>query len=404
MDIGNLGIEQQIDLDIQHEHEHHHPPLSRYGYGYGYHSFTVFMKRAPIHDDDDDDAVARKGKVVTTTGGCRCTTTKAPPILVDELIREILLRIPFQFAKDHFRHLMALDVDRALTHTRVAYYDLALSYPTIGVFCLRSVFGNPPHHEPTKVVTYQGRRYRLIIGSCNGLLCLHDRESDRHGVLHRAMLWNPCTGLTSPPLEIGGAFTVCGFGYDNVNDKYKLFGIVENKQSESVTRIFTFGPNSTWRTMQDFPCRLRDINNRVFLTYTQFSVPSRDSNDDPRVYPTLGTLRGCLDVCYETKKTHWTIWLMKDYGVPHYWTKLAIIPHHPSLVRRPTNIALRLIHMLKNNVLLAIAPNRKFVLFNLNDGSIDFPNIDSSGDGACPHIVLCLSIVRQGSFTSIMKP
>ncbi|MED6201614.1 hypothetical protein PIB30_096751 [Stylosanthes scabra] len=56
-------------------------------------------------------------------------------------------------------------------------------------------------------------------------------------------------------------------------------------------------------------------------------------------------LRGCLAVCYDTNKTHWTIWLMKEYGVP------------------------------------AIAPSGKLVLFNLNDGSIHFPNIDSSGDG-----------------------
>ncbi|MED6127412.1 hypothetical protein PIB30_087879, partial [Stylosanthes scabra] len=207
------------------------------------------MKRGPIHDEEDD-AVARKGKVVTTTGGSpqllRCTTTKPPPpILLDELIGEILLRIPAtslvrlrnsictswrtlisssQFASDHLRHLMALDVDRALTHTRVAYYGIAESYPTIGVFSLRSVFENPPY-EPTQVVTYEGRRYRLIIGSCNGLLCLHDEEGDGDDMRHRAMLWNPCTGLTSPPLEIGGAFTVCGFGYDHVNDKYKLFGI-----------------------------------------------------------------------------------------------------------------------------------------------------------------------------------
>ncbi|MED6213215.1 hypothetical protein PIB30_091105 [Stylosanthes scabra] len=112
-----------------------------------------------------------------------------------------------------------------------------------------------------------------------------------------------------------------------------------------------------------------------------FSLPSRDSDDDSRVYPKLGILRGCLAVFYETNKTHWTLWLMKEYGVPQSWTKLAMIPHHPALVRRPLNKALRLIHMLKNNVLLAIAPSGKFVLLNLNDGSIHFPNIDSSRDG-----------------------
>ncbi|MED6146760.1 hypothetical protein PIB30_037665, partial [Stylosanthes scabra] len=78
----------------------------------------------------------------------------------------------------------------------------------------------------------------------------------------------------------------------------------------------------------------------------------------------------------------WTLWLMKEYGVLQSWTKLAIIPHHPSLFGRYSScLVLRPIHMLKNDVLLGIAPCGKFVLLNLNDGSIVFPNIDSSGDG-----------------------
>ncbi|QHO32766.1 F-box/kelch-repeat protein [Arachis hypogaea] len=356
----------------------------------------------------------------------RCTTTKPPPILLDELIAEILLRIPArslvrlrnsvcsswrtlisssQFAKDHLRRSMA--ADPALTHPCIAYYSSRYSYPTIGVFSIRSVFENRPH-EPTKVVAYEGRRHRLIIGSCNGLLCLHDNE--------RAMLWNPCTGFTSQPLEIGGIFYVSGFGYDHVNDKYKLF-LIEEKKSGSVTRIFTFGPNSTWRTIQDFPYRLHDPNNKAILmntvghfvsgtgtlnwllcsgltsfvavlsldlvkeTYSQICLPSRDSDDDLSVFPELATLRGCLAVCYETKKTHWTLWIMKEYGLPHSWTKLAIIPCHPLLLDPPLNSALEPMYMLKNDVLLVNSPNGKFVLCNLNDGSINFPNIDSSGDG-----------------------
>ncbi|QHN80206.1 hypothetical protein HN51_057311 [Arachis hypogaea] len=391
------------------------------------------MKGDPILDDDDD-SVARKDKAVTTTEEwpellC-CTTTKPPPILLDELIAEILLRIPArslvrlrnsvcssfrtlisssQFAKDHLRRSMA--VDPALTHPRIAYYSYRLSYPAIGVFSIRSVFENRPH-EPTKVVAYEGRRHLRMIGSCNGLLCLHDEE--------RAMLWNPCTGFTSQPLEIGGIFFVCGFGYDHVNDKYKLFlnFLVEEKKSGGpVTRIFTFGPKCTWRTIQDFPHRLCDPGKKAILsnlvglfvsgtgtlnwllcssrtsfvavlsldlvkeTYSQISLPSRDSDDALRVFPQLATLRGCLAVCYETKKTHWTLWIMMEYGVPESWTKLAIIPHHPLLLNPPLNCALEPMYMLKNNVLLVISPNGKFVLCNLNDGSIDFPNIDSSDDG-----------------------
>ncbi|QHO04884.1 hypothetical protein S245_072007 [Arachis hypogaea] len=390
------------------------------------------MRRDPIADDvdvdADADAVPRKGKVVTT---------KPPPILSDELIEEILLRIPArslvrlrnsvcrswrtlisssQFAKDHLRRSMA--VDPALTHPRIAYYSETYVYPTIGVFSVRSVMENPPH-EPTKVVPYDYEgSFRLIIGSCNGLLCLRDEEGqDGFIISHRAMLWNPCTGFTSQPLEIGGLLSICGFGYDHVNDKYKLFALVKKKSGESVSRMFTFGPNSTWRTIQDFSHKIRNRNYRgsmvdhvglfvsgtgtlnwlfhrylsfvwvlsldlVKETYNQFFLPGRDSDDDHWVAPQLGILRDCLAVCYETKKTHWTVWLMKDYGVPQSWTKLAIIPHHPLLDRRPSS--LRPIYMLKN-VLLVFSPCDKFVLCNLSDGSVDFPNIDSSSDDMPRH-------------------
>ncbi|XP_025621477.1 F-box/kelch-repeat protein At3g23880-like [Arachis hypogaea] len=354
---------------------------------------------SPLHDDDND--YERKGKVVTTTG---------MPALMDELIEEILLRIPAsslvrlrnsvcgswrtlisssQFAQDHLRRSMAVDL--ALTHLRIAYYSY--SNPIIGIFSARSVFENPPR-EPTKVVPYEGRRCRSIIGSCNGLLCLLDDELE-----DRAILWNPCTGLTSQPLKIGGIFHYCGFGYDHVNDKYKLLGIVIKKSGESVTRIFTFGPKSNWRTIQDFPYRLLDRDNKASVvgrtgrfvsgtgtlnwllrgrrssfvavlsvdlvkeTYSQFSAPSRDSDDDRSVFPRLDILGGCLAVCYETKKTHWTLWLMKEYGVPQSWTKLAIIRHHPLLINSRLNYVLRPMYMLKNDVLLGKSPSGSISTF-----------------------------------------
>ncbi|XP_015938921.1 F-box/kelch-repeat protein At3g23880 [Arachis duranensis] len=403
------------------------------------------MRRGPIHDDDHhhDAAVARKGRVVTATGGwpelIRCTTTtpppsRLPPILLDELIEEILLRIPArslvrlrdricsswrtlisssQFAKQHLRR--STTVDPTLTHPLIAYFSIGYAYPTIGVFSVPSPVENPPH-EPTKVVPYKGRRPRSIIDSCNGLLCLYNVERDDEGLHHGAILWNPCIGSTSQPVEIGGPFSVSGFGYDHVNDKYKLFGRVYKKSGEYVSRIITFGPNITWRTIEDFSCSMPSPHGTFSLvssvgifvngtgtlnwifhdcfryvvvrsldlvkeTYNQFPLPDRDLDDDCFMSPLLCILRGCLAACYENKRTHWTVWLMKEYGVPQSWTKLVVIPHHPLLVNPSAGFPLQPIYIFKNNVLLAKAPNHKFVLLNLNDGSIDFPNIDSSNDG-----------------------
>ncbi|QHO27579.1 F-box/kelch-repeat protein [Arachis hypogaea] len=99
---------------------------------------------------------------------------------------------------------------------------------------------------------------------------------------------------------------------------------------------------------------------------------------------------GCLAVCYETKKTHWTL-VDEEYGVSQSWTKLAIVPHHPLVVIPRLSSVLRPMYMLKNDVLLAKSPSGKLVLCNLNDGRIDFPNIDSSSDGMTKHCPLSRS-------------
>ncbi|PNX99168.1 F-box/kelch-repeat protein at3g23880-like protein [Trifolium pratense] len=42
-----------------------------------------------------------------------------------------------------------------------------------------------------------------------------------------------------------------GFGYDHINDKYKL--LVASYDSEKLTQIYTFGGTNSWTTIQNFP-------------------------------------------------------------------------------------------------------------------------------------------------------
>ena len=98
------------------------------------------------------------------------------------------------------------------------------------------------------------KEYR-IIGSCNGLLCLY------HKLLYNVRLWNPSIELKSKlsPKIVSSyheMITHHGFGYDQVNDKYKVLYImlkVGDRGPEFVTRIYTFGENS-WITVSNFPC------------------------------------------------------------------------------------------------------------------------------------------------------
>ncbi|KAL1340594.1 hypothetical protein HN51_026950 [Arachis hypogaea] len=332
--------------------------------------------------------------------------------LPEEIVEEILLRLPVssllplrtvcrswrtlisspKFAQDHARR--SILVDPTLTHPRIAYYGDDYKYRGIGVFSIRSVFENT-FREPTQVTCFQHQtqRYFRVIGSCNGLLCLVD-EADHPNTV-KAILWNPCTGSTSEPTpEIGGFFVVCGFGYDRVSDRYKLFGILTDLESyKRRSVIYTFTPNSSWRTIQDVDLNLLghiDVNNRdgefvnssnsntlnwvgrngVVLsldlgneTYSYFSLPERDLKDNLRVSVELSVLRNRLAVCFEHKRSDWAVWVMEEYGVTESWTRLPLIPHQ--MVNPNDDRCLRPLYISDNDVLLAITPSFRIVLCDL---------------------------------------
>ncbi|QHN75894.1 hypothetical protein HN51_053536 [Arachis hypogaea] len=341
--------------------------------------------------------------------------------LPDEIVEEILLRLPVssllplrtvcrswrtlisssKFAHDHARR--SILVDPTLTHPQIAYYGVDYKYRGIGIFSIRSVFEST-FREPTQVARYehQTQRYFRVIGSCNGLLCLVDETAPN---TVNAILWNPCTGFTSEPTpEIGGFFVVCGFGYDRVSDSYKLFGMLTDLASyERRTVIYTFAPNSSWRTIQDVDLDLLgpiDVNNRdgefvsssnnntlnwvgmndVILsldlgneTYSYFPLPERDPKDDVRVSVELSVLRNRLAVCFEHKRSDWAVWVMEEYGVTESWSRLALIPRQ---VVKPNDVrCLRPLYISDNDALLAITPSFRIVLCDLKEKHVLVPII-----------------------------
>lgn len=71
-------------------------------------------------------------------------------------------------------------------------------------------------------------------------------------------LWNPSIGLEfekSPALDCFDDESMImyhGFGYDHINDKYKVLVVVRRSLNERMTRMYTFGANS-WTTILNFP-------------------------------------------------------------------------------------------------------------------------------------------------------
>ncbi|XP_057733720.1 F-box/kelch-repeat protein At3g23880-like [Arachis stenosperma] len=335
------------------------------------------------------------------------TQSQPLPFLPDELIREILLRLPArsllrlrrvctsweslisssQFAKDHLQHSTA--ADPSLSGPRVAYHHSC--HYGFGDFSLRSLIENSS--KPTEVVLFEERRNYMVIGSCNGLLCLLFDV----GFNTCVRLWNPCTGLlTTLSVECGNFLSVRGFGYDHVNDKYKFVVIVKHT-GKYTTRIYTFCRNPSKRAIQGIPfssikgdgkgvfvpgtATLNWIRSHAILgclvfsldlvkeTFSEFSLPLNDPDDKTFIFPQLCVLRNCLAYCFNHEKTHWFVWVMKEYGVPKSWTKLAVIPCHPCL----SNYHFRPLYIWGNNILVAVALTSKIVLFNLDNCSFEFP-------------------------------
>jgi F-box interacting protein len=196
------------------------------------------------------------------------------------------------------------------------------------------------------------RNQYCILGSYNGLLCLYDINQCN------VILWNPSIKFESqisPTIESfdgNKSLEYYGFGYDQVNDKYKLLVVMRNtrKVSETVTKMYTFGENSL-KTICNFPCipmwrlgkcvsgtlnwvvRTNRVNfDRSILsfhfekeTYMEVSLPQYDGEE--YIYTSvLDVLRNYLCVRYESRDQS-VMWLMKEYGVAESWTKLMIFPH-----------------------------------------------------------------------------
>ncbi|MED6203812.1 hypothetical protein PIB30_003103 [Stylosanthes scabra] len=261
--------------------------------------------------------------------------------LSEEMIMEILLRLPARtlccmksvcsswrtlisspdFTWNHVRRSSSLD--SRLTPPRIAYDK----FDGIGVLSVQSLLDNDPS-EPTKVAHFRAEWSYRIVGYCHGMLCLLHDDNDIGGHMH-ALLWNPCTGFTFLSPQIRGYANFCGFGYDHLNDTYKFCGIIRNlgpSGFENSARIYTFGPNSPWRIIDDIPTdedlSMADNKKGVYFgssrectlnwsffhvvyyfdlgkeTYGHFALPDRDSSDHYDPWRRRGH---CL-------------WQMKEYG------------------------------------------------------------------------------------------
>ncbi|KAK7391198.1 hypothetical protein VNO78_19610 [Psophocarpus tetragonolobus] len=335
--------------------------------------------------------------------------------LPEELVLEILLRLPVrsllqfrsvcklwktlidnpQFAKVHLR--------TSASHGSTAHLQLAspiVEDSKILSYSVESVFQNPS--LPVEGHSYTMDAKYTILGSCNGLLCLSDLYK-RH-----VILLNPSTRLQSQRFPISvlpqPSLSHYGFGYDHVNDKYKL---LVADFTQTVTKIYTFGSSSNsnsnsncCRVIQNFPCHLtkragkfvsgtlnwmakreeHGCERRMILsfdlgkeTYGEVLLP--EGERDRICSPLLDVLHCCLCVCFsDCKKGHWVVWLMKEYGVHHSWTKLMVIPYiNHGIIRWSYMFAPLCIS--ENSVLLLKTKSSRLALYHFNHDRMNYLRI-----------------------------
>ncbi|XP_057441258.1 F-box/kelch-repeat protein At3g06240-like [Lotus japonicus] len=190
-----------------------------------------------------------------------------------------------------------------------------------------------------------------VVNSCNGLICLCDRERDYFVVC------NPITGefIRLPQTSRIGKtnkFSIqeiyAGFGFQPKNNEYKVVRILRGLQfyhGIMAAEVHTLG-TSTWRNVEvnsmyfynlRFPTCVSGALHWIGSYHGTLSILCFDFESERfRSFPTppclyqsctesitMGELRGSLYICDSfSKGTPFVMWIMKEYGFKESWTKI----------------------------------------------------------------------------------
>ncbi|XP_058739764.1 F-box/kelch-repeat protein At3g23880-like [Vicia villosa] len=307
------------------------------------------------------------------------------PILPSDLIQEIISWLPvkplvrFTCVSKHWKSLIfdptfaKLHLQRSPKHTHTLLHLIevdVINKTETWVVAPQSV--HRLLENPSSTIVNEDKCHRYTnddfypIGSANGLVCLIGDKSIHGGNRELCCrFWNPSLRLrseNSPALyNIHSDVIVhLGFGYDDSGDKYKLVAVFWDHTVEKWEgRVHCMG-DSCWRktlACPDFPTLLRTlggpyVNGSVNwlalnnlncheygwenVTIEQVVIFSLDLQKEtckhmllpdglgekPEYEPALAVLRGCMCLYYDHMKTHFVLWVMREFGVQESWTRL----------------------------------------------------------------------------------
>ncbi|KAG4399573.1 hypothetical protein AAZX31_08G254900 [Glycine max] len=362
----------------------------------------------------------------------------ASPVLPQELIVEILSWLPVKplmrfrcvskawYSLIFHPSFIKLHLQRLPKNTHVLLtFD---NYECVTCFTpcsIRRLLENPS----STVIDgcHRFKYYNFVFGVCNGLVCLFDSSHKDGFEEYRIRIWNPATRIMSedfPRLRLHSndckvvnyrracEYTKFGFGYDDLSDTYKVVVILlYGKSQQREVRVRCLG-DPCWRKIltcpafpilkqqlcgqfvddtvnwlalrrpgSDYQWETVAINELVIFSYdlkkeTYGYVLMPDGlSEVPVVEPCLGVLKGCLCLSHDQRRTHFVVWLTREFGVERSWTRLLNVSYEhfrnhgcPPYYRFVTPLC-----MSENEDVLLLANDEgsEFVFYNLRDNRID---------------------------------
>ncbi|KAK1367172.1 F-box domain-containing protein [Heracleum sosnowskyi] len=210
-----------------------------------------------------------------------------------------------------------------------------------------------------------------LVGSCNGLLCLYQRKTDIY-------LWNPatrkCKELPIAPTDFIRPFDIdpsflCGFGYDAVNDDYKVLRILRPDRPDlagSKLRLWVLKAAYQFLLLI---LPLKIVAREVPMPAVQYKNPNKLS---------LCIFAESLCVLILYPSIRMDVWSMKEYGIGNSWCKLFSL-EHTLLVSSSISVRPVAYSKCRGDVLVEVV-DKKVMWYNLERKTIRTVNIANMPD------------------------
>ncbi|KAG5027590.1 hypothetical protein JHK86_023504 [Glycine max] len=205
--------------------------------------------------------------------------------------------------------------------------------------------------------------------------------------------WNPATrvmSIDSPPLRLHSSnyktkwyHVKCALGYDDLSETYKVAVVLSDIKSQKMEQCDGQFVNGTvnWLALRklssDYIWRYElvifsyDMKNETYRYLLKPDGMSEVSFPEPR----LGILKGYLCLSCDHGRTHFVVWLMREFGVEKSWTQLLNVSYeHLQLDQFPfpsTSMIPLCMSEDEDVMLLASYGRKEFVLVNKRDNRMD---------------------------------